>query len=140
MFFRGKIVEYPQCLPGIHATKRQKGEEDRYSFLFSDTVYSKCDVRRERSAIRSIGESMCVLHDRWKKSSGSLGRRQNSTVTSEIMTDMVDLEEWKENEKFCVLHAIFKLMTPEQRNIVTVRSKCVCTLKLIVTDYCVFMC
>ena len=56
------------------------------------------------------------------------------------MTDMVDLEEWKENEKFSVLHAIFKLMTPEQRNIVTIRSKCVCTLKLIVTDYCVFMC
>ena len=52
----------------------------------------------------------------------------------------VDLEEWKENGKFCMSHAIFKLMTAEQRNIVTVKRKCVCTLKLIVTDYCVFMC
>ena len=38
------------------------------------------------------------------------------------MTDIVDFEEWKESENLCMLYAIFKLMTPEQRNIVTVRS------------------
>lgn len=35
------------------------------------------------------------------------------------MTDIVDFEEWKESENLCMLYAMCKLMTPEQRNIVT---------------------
>ena len=36
----------------------------------------------DQRGIRSIGETMCVvLHDRWKKSSGSLGGRRFSMST-----------------------------------------------------------
>jgi hypothetical protein len=110
------IVECPRYLPGIHATKRQKGERRgwiaavQFSFLIITVRCALCcpvlctvcvrviylmfapstqhpapsssQQGGDQSVIRSIGETMCVvLHDRWKKSSGSLGGRRFSMST-----------------------------------------------------------
>ena len=41
----------------------------------------------------------------------------------EKMTERLDCDEWKTSENLCMLYAVIKVMSEEQRNIVTVSVK-----------------
>jgi hypothetical protein len=56
------------------------------------------------------------------------------------MSDAAACDAWKLSENLCLLYAVFKVMTEEQRNIVTVSSKEDCEIEDIGSEaLCLFI-